>query len=366
MLSKEKINEILTQFAFEGKIDSVQYPFGEGHINDTIAVTCHAAEGTKQRYIVQKINKLVFKKPDEVMANIASVTAFLREKIAAAGGDPERETLSIVPTKAGGLYYIDADEEYWRAYPFIEDSITYQNVESVEDFAKVAKAYGQFMLLLQDYPAVDLYETIVDFHHTQNRFKRFLEVLEQDALGRAKDCQAQIRFIKDREADCAVLVEQQAAGLLPTRVTHNDTKLNNILFDAASGEGICVIDLDTIMPGLAAYDFGDAIRSGATTAAEDEADLSKVQFVPEYFSAYAKAYLATAGKIHDQRERESLAWGARLLTLEQGMRFLTDYLEGDVYFKIHRPGQNLDRTVNQLKLLADMEEQWEAMLEAVR
>lgn len=365
MLSKEKIQEILDEFAFDGVIKYVEYPYGEGHINDTILVETRNDAGKNTRYIIQKINKIVFTKPDEVMANIASITSFLRDKIKAEGGDPDRETLSITMTKLGGLYYVDEDEEYWRGYPFIENTVTLQQAETPDDLRNAALSFGRFMLLLQDYPVEELYETIPNFHNTRHRFDYFKEVVEQDAVNRVATCPDEIAFILEREADCSVLVEMQETGKIPVRVTHNDTKLNNILLDAETGKGLCIIDLDTVMPGVAANDFGDAIRFGCSTAAEDEADLSKVHFDIALYRVYAESYLSMVAPIFNADEIASLAWGARLLTLEQAMRFLTDYLVGDVYFKTHYDDHNLVRARNQIKLVQDMEAQWDEMKAAL-
>lgn len=362
MLSKEKIQEILAEFNFEGEIIATKYPFGEGHINDTILVKTKTESGDEKRYIVQKINKVVFKKPDEVMANIASVTAFLRDKIVAEGGDPERETLNITTTKEGALYYLDGDEEYWRCYPFIEDTITLQQAETPDDFRNAALAFGKFMLQLQDFPVEELYETIPGFHNTRKRFQNFKATVAADPVGRASSAKEEVQFVLDREADCSVLMNKLDAGDLPLRVTHNDTKLNNILLDASTGKGLCVIDLDTVMPGLAANDFGDAIRFGASTAVEDEADLTKVNFDLELYRVYAEAYLSVVGSSISKEEILSLAWGARLLTLEQTLRFLADYLEGDTYFKTAYADHNLVRTRNQKKLVEGMEAKWDEMV----
>ena len=352
---------LISNFDFIGEVIEVISPYGEGHINDTVAVRTKDEAGRIRRYIIQQINMNVFPRPDQVMENIAGVTAHLRLKIIAAGGDPNRESLNVIPTKSGELYYLDADGNYWRAYDFIEDTVTLQQARDPQDFYNSARAFGRFQLLLADYPADTLYETIEHFHDTPVRFATFKRVLEADPKGRRALAQAEVDFLLAHEADYNILVDLLEKGELPLRVTHNDTKLNNVLLDEASGEGICVVDLDTVMPGLAAYDFGDSIRFGASTALEDETDLSKVNFSLELFEAYTKGYLEVAGDALTQNEKNTLVWGAKIITMEIGMRFLTDYIEGDVYFKTAREHHNLDRARTQLKLTADMEANWEEM-----
>ncbi|HJD23363.1 MAG TPA: aminoglycoside phosphotransferase family protein [Firmicutes bacterium] len=357
--------EVLSAFDFGGEIAGA-LRYGQGHINDTFAVYVQRPDGDARRFILQRINTEVFTNPGQLMENIAGVTSFLRKKIIAAGGDPERETLTVVPTRDGRLFYTDAEGGAWRCYPFIEGGVCLQKAETPDQFAAAGRSFGRFLRLLEDYPADTLHETIEKFHDTRDRLKKFLAALEADALGRAKDVPDEIQFVLDRQADCAVLMDQLEAGRLPLRVTHNDTKLNNIILDKRTGEGLCVIDLDTIMPGLALNDYGDSIRFGATTAAEDEPDLSKVHFDLGLYGAYTRGYLEAAGSSLTPAEKENLPWGAKLMTLECGIRFLTDYLEGDTYFKIHRPGQNLDRCRTQFKLVADMEREWQAMHEIVK
>lgn len=360
--SQVSLNEaLISQFDFTGVISKIQAPYGEGHINTTIAVHTTDDQGKQRRYIIQQINQHVFPRPDQVMENISSVTAHLRRKIEAAGGDASRETLTVVPTKSGLSYYLDADGYYWRAYDFIEDTVTLQQARSPHDFYNSARAFGRFQQLLADYPADSLHDTIANFHNTPVRLDTFKRVVAADSEGRVALAKAEIDFILAREADCHVLVDLLDQGKLPLRVTHNDTKLNNVLFDEESGEGICVVDLDTVMPGLTAYDFGDAIRFGASTALEDEIDLDKVHMSAELFEAFTKGYLEVAGDALTDLEKSTLTWGAKIITMEIGMRFLTDYLEGDIYFKTAREHHNLDRARTQLKLVAEMEEQWDAL-----
>lgn len=300
------------------------------------------------------------------MENIVGVTSWLKKKIIENGGEPERETLNLVPTKDGKAFYVDCDGEYWRAYLFIEGATTYDQVEKKEDFYQSAVAFGHFQGLLADYPAETLHETIVDFHNTVDRFAKFKKAVEEDVCGRAKDVQKEIQFVLDREKLAHVLCDMLAEKKIPLRVTHNDTKLNNIMIDDVTGKAICVIDLDTVMPGLAVNDFGDSIRFGASTGAEDEKDLSKVSCDLELFELYTKGFIEGCQGSLTDAELDMLPMGAMTMTFECGMRFLTDYLEGDHYFKVHREGHNLDRCRTQFKLVKDMEEKEEKMKEIVK
>ena len=332
--------------------------YGAGHINDTFAVW---AADHSRRWILQRINTDTFTDPAGLMENVTGVTSYLRREILARGGDPDRETLNVVPTREGKPYYTDCEGGAWRAYLFVEGTVCLQKVENERDFYTAAETFGNFQNQLAGYPAATLHETIARFHDTPNRYANFEKALAADVMGRAKDVGPEIAFIRAREADCRVLVDQLAAGVLPLRVTHNDTKLNNVLIDQATGKGICVIDLDTVMPGLSAYDFGDSIRFGANDCAEDEPDQSKVHFSLHLYEVFARGYLAAAGSAMTEAERRSLPWGAKLMTLECGIRFLTDYLEGDHYFKISRPAQNLDRARTQFTLVQGMEREFDAM-----
>ena len=349
-------------FDFGGPVLCDAHHYGEGHINDTFVVW---REDHSKRFILQRINTDTFTNPVGLMENVCGVTRHLRAKILAEGGDPARETLNVIPTLSGSTCYLDADGGAWRAYDFVEDTICLQQVGSEADFRTVAETLGKFQNQLADYPASILHETIARFHDTPNRYANFEKALAADALGRAKNITSEIEFIHAREQDCHVLLDQLAAGEIPLRVTHNDTKINNVLIDAATGKGICVIDLDTVMPGLSAYDFGDSIRTGANDCAEDEPDQSKVHFDLHLYEVFAKGYLSTAGASMSMAEKKSLAWGARLMTLECGIRFLTDYLEGDHYFHVAHPNHNLDRARTQFTLVRQMEEVFNQMLEIV-
>ena len=355
------ITEALGQFRTEGTVREYCV-FGSGHINDTYLLTCELEDGGKKKYILQRMNKEVFTNPEELMENVMGVTSFLRKKILENGGDPERETLNIVPTKAGGSYFVDSREEYWRVYQFIENAVSYDAVEKPDDFYQSAVSFGNFQHLLADYPASTLHETIRGFHDTKARFATFQKAVAADVMGRAASVQKEIQFVLDHEEVANVLGDMLEAGELPLRVTHNDTKLNNIMIDPQTGKGICVIDLDTVMPGLAANDFGDTVRFGANDCREDEQDQSRVHFLLPLYQVCVQGFLSQAGPALTEQEILTLPWGARLMTLECGIRFLTDYLQGDTYFKIEREQHNLDRARTQFTLVEQMEQQWQQML----
>lgn len=358
----EELKSIMKNFITDGEIISAR-AFGDGHINDTFLVSCNKADGKVTKYTLQHINSNVFPRPDEVMENIVNVTSFLKNKIAKNGGNPERETLSVVFAKDGKSYFLDDNGLYWRVYPYIDDALTYNMVNKPEDFCKCGSAVGNFMLLLADYPASSLHETIKNFHNTPSRYNDLMKAIDEDKAGRAASVAAEIEFVKQRKEFTEILVKANEKGEIPLRVTHNDTKLNNVLFDRASDEPICLIDLDTIMPGFSASDFGDAIRVGANTGAEDEKELSLVGIDLGLYEQFTKGYLESCKNALTKRELELLPYGAKMLTLECGMRFLTDYLNGDVYFKTHYSEHNLVRCRSQFKLVASMEENWDKMVE---
>ncbi|RPI70192.1 MAG: mucin desulfatase, partial [Desulfobacteraceae bacterium] len=299
------------------------------------------------------------------MQNIERVTTHLRQKIIAAGGNPDRETLNLIPTVEGKTFYKTPDGNYWRAYIFIEDALTYQVVENLQHIYNAAAAFGKFQKLLGDFPAGQLYETIPNFHHTGKRFTAFVEAVENDVKNRAGAVKAEIEFAQQRAAEAPVLVDLLAQGKLPERVTHNDTKFNNVMIDDKTGAGICVIDLDTVMPGLSLYDFGDSVRTGAATAAEDEQDLSKAGIGLEIFDHLTHGFLDAVRDVLTPTEIDYLPFAAKLITFENGIRFLTDHLAGDVYFKIHRENHNLDRSRTQFKMVKDMEEKFDQMTKIV-
>ncbi len=362
--TEKEMEEVLGQYSYLGELKEAG-AYGNGHINRTYLLKYEKADGGMRRVILQGINREVFQNPEELMENVVSVTEYLREKIVKKGGDPDRETLSVFPTGDGMYYYVDSQENYWRAYAFIEGASCYDQPKSQEDFYQSALAFGNFQYLLSDFPAEMLHETIPQFHDTGKRLNDFKEAVQKDVCGRAAQVQDEIAFVLERESDAKVFGEMLAKQELPLRVTHNDTKLNNIMIDNETRKGICVIDLDTVMPGLAAYDYGDSIRFGANTAAEDETDLTKVSCDLELFRVYTRGFLEGCRGALTKREVETLPLGAKVMTYECGMRFLTDYLEGDHYFKISREGQNLDRARTQFKMVEDMEKKWKQMAEIV-
>ena len=355
------IENIVSAFEVEGKV-AEHVPFGNGHINVTKLVTMD--NGTQ--YVLQRINKNVFKRPDLLMENYVGVTKFIRKKIEAAGGDPLREVLNAIPAKDGKPFIIDEEGEYWRLLVYVTESMSYDQVERPEQFYDSAVSFGDFQYMLRDYPADTLHETIVNFHNTPDRFRQLTEAIENDAKGRLAEVAAEVEFARSRQEFAGTLERAHAEGKLPLRVTHNDTKLNNILFDTKTGKALCVVDLDTIMPGYSVNDFGDSIRFGATTALEDETDLSKVNFDIDLYELYVKGFIEGAKGGLTEGELDLLPIGAIMMTFECGTRFLTDYLAGDTYFRIHREGHNLDRARNQFKLVKDMESRLDEMRAIVK
>lgn len=360
------LEDAVYAFGFGNQCSYVK-PFGEGHINETYAVYMPDHDGNDvPLYVLQRININVFKNPDQVMDNIFGVTEYLRSIIRRDGGDLDRESLSYIKTKSGDSYFEDEKGQLWRCLHYVPNSVCYQQVEKPEQFYQSALSFGHFLKQLGDYPAESLYETIPQFHDTRKRFRDFEDAQRKDVKNRARLCRQEIDFVLSRKDDCGVLMNQLEEGKLPLRVTHNDTKLNNILFDKDTDKGLCIIDLDTIMPGLAANDFGDSIRFGASTAEEDEQDLDKVHFDISLYDIYVKGYLEMAKEVLTPEEIKSLPWGARLMTLECGMRFLADFLQGDVYFKTAYPEHNLVRARTQFRLVKEMEEQFDEMNEILK
>ena len=350
----EKMLAILHGFRMDGEPVSCE-PYGSGHINVTYLVVTQSG----RRYILQMINHHTFRDVAGLMENISSVTEHLRRK----SGDPRR-ALTLVPTTSGACY-LCVQGEYWRMYNFVEDTICLQLPETDEDFYQSAVGFGTFQRMLADFPAANLHETIPNFHNTPDRFRAFIETVERDPMHLAKNVQPEIKFALDRQAEMATIQNALAVGELPLRVTHNDTKLNNVLLDAATRQALCVIDLDTVMPGSSLFDFGDSICFGAATAAEDEQDLSKVEMSLERFRVFTRGYVRSCPGL-TAKELELLPLGAKTMTMECGIRFLADYLDGDHYFAIHRDGQNLDRCRTQFKLVADMEKKWAEMQKIVK
>ena len=341
----EKIKTVLAHWSRLGCPNSAE-PFGNGHINDTYLVDM----GGKQ-YILQKINTSIFTDPRGLMENICKVTEFIREKILSEQGDADREVLRVIRDDEGNTFVENSDGEAWRLITYITDSVCLQNVQHQEDLFQCSAAFGNFQKQLGEFPAEQLHETIIQFHDTPKRYRDFEKAVQEDKLGRVKEVAEEIAFMTQRRQDCAVMTEMQKKGELPLRVTHNDTKLNNVLFDKDSMKALCVIDLDTVMPGLAGNDFGDTVRFSANDCDEDEPDQNKVHFLPELYRVCAEGFLSQAGNALTEQEIMTLPWGAKLMTLECGMRFLADYLEGDHYFKISRPQQNLDRARTQFTLV---------------
>ncbi len=348
------MNEILKHFQLETR----EYDYGiygSGHINVTYLVE------HRPRYILQKINTEVFKNPEGVMENILAVTTHLRAKIAAAGGNPDRGTLTPILTHEGKAYWKEPDGSFYRVYLFIEDAVTYDQVENADQLYYAAREFGKFQNMLADFPAETLFDVIPHFHDTRDRFRQLSAAVENNLADRRDAVAEEIAFAMAREADTDVVLDAIRDGSVPLRVTHNDTKLNNVMLDPKTGEGVCVVDLDTVMPGSLLYDFGDALRFGASSAAEDETDLDKVFFRLDYFEAYVRGFVEELGSKMTAREIELLPFSVKLLTFECGMRFLADYLNGDTYFRIHRPDHNLDRCRTQFKLVADIEAKMDEM-----
>ena len=332
-----------------------------GHINEAYAAWFRTPGGEAHRYLLQRINHHVFGSPERLMENMDAVTAHLRAKLKAAGGDPDRETLTLVRTVDGGVLHRTPGGEYWRAMPFIEGASSYEQAANPEQVRSAGRAFGRFLALLSDFSVERLHETIPGFHHTPGRVEALRDALQRDVINRARAARAEIDFVEGRVAGTTKLLDLREAGRLPLRVTHNDTKLDNVLIDDETGEGICVIDLDTAMPGLSAYDFGDAVRSMTSTAAEDEPDPDRVSLDLKAYDQLVAGYLEGAGEILTIEEIDCLVTGARLMTLECGIRFLTDHLDGDRYFRIRRPDHNLDRCRTQFKMVRDMEDKHDEM-----
>ena len=359
----DKVIKIAELFDLEGTAVFAR-EFGDGHINDTFLVVCQDGEATHE-YVLQRINKNVFADGKGLMANMQAVTDYTRKILERDGGDVERGTLTIVPTKTGESCVFDEEGYCWRVTHEIKGVYSASVVENAGMLKETGRAFGKFMRDLDGFDASVLTETIPNFHDTPKRFENFKRAVAEDRMGRAAGVQAEIEFAMGYEEFVHTLVDQLESGIIPLRVTHNDTKINNLLLDQETGKAICVIDLDTVMPGLAAYDFGDSIRSGTNPADEDERDLSKVTMDINLYEAFAAGFLSEAGAIMKKEELLSLPIGAKMMTFECGIRFLSDYLDGDVYFKVHREGHNLDRARTQFKMVADMEKVWDRMNEIV-
>jgi Ser/Thr protein kinase RdoA (MazF antagonist) len=364
-LVQQLVSTIGNRFAVQG-----EFMLGEeidsGHINSTYRATYRLPNGGEQRYIFQAINRNVFKDPYAVMNNVERVTRHINSRVLRLKKDLGGQTLNLFPARAGGSWIEDEQGSVWRCYNHIEGCVTYDVVENTRQAYQAARAFGSFQDLVSDLDSAAITETIPDFHHTRKRFARLMEVAAADPQGRLDSVRKEFEFIRSREPLVGILLDLVDAGKIPLRVTHNDTKINNVMIDAASDEAVCVIDLDTVMPGLALYDFGDLVRSATSPAAEDETDLSKVEMQMSMFEALVEGYLDAAGDFINDTEIEHLAHAGKLMTLEVGIRFLTDHLEGDVYFKIHRPGHNLDRCRTQLQLVECIESREDEMNAFVR
>ncbi len=340
-------------------------PYGSGHINDTFLVECKARFADVP-YILQRINHNVFPRPEQVMENICRVTDHLRAGILTRGGNPDRESLTVVPASDGRPFHIDANGLYWRAYIFIIGARTHDVLTDNRQAYQAAKAFGTFQRLLADLPGVPLHETIVNFHHTPSRFAKLKTAAELDDAGRLASCREDVDFALAQKPITTLVVDGLESGDLPWRVTHNDTKINNVMLDDSTGDAICVIDLDTVMPGSALYDFGDQVRTSVGHFTENERDLSKVYIDLDRFDCLARGFLESAGESLVPAEIDNLAFAGILITYMIGIRFLADYLEGDVYFKTHRPDENLDRARTQFALVKDMQKQRNKMDAIVR
>ncbi len=365
VLEQKALDPLFIQQSFSLPGEYVTFEsLNDGHINTTYRLHFKMPGGEEEVYVVQKINLNVFHDPDVLMQNIVGVTTHLQKKIAARGGDVRRETLNFLPAADGKYYVRDGAGDCWRCYYHVGGVYTCNTIDSEAVFYSAGEAFGAFQNELADYPGETLSETIPNFHNTVSRYRDFERAVAENLSGRAEKAQAEIEFVRARERDAHVLVDLLESGRLPLRVTHNDTKLNNILFDKETNKGICIIDLDTVMPGLALYDFGDSIRFGANTASEDEPDVSKVSLSLPLYEAYTRGYLRAAGRSLTDTEVEYLPFSAKLMTYECGMRFLTDYLNGDTYFKTAYAEHNLVRCRTQFALVKDMEDKAEEMRSA--
>lgn len=359
------LEKIFGNFQAEGTFAEAE-PYGSGHINDTFAVSCD--KGTeKVRYVLQRINHNIFKKPDELMNNVVRVTRHIRNKLETQGlDDIDRRVLTVIPTREGKSFHVNGDGNYWRLYIFVEGARTYDVMENLDQAYQAAKSLGDFQKMLVDLDGPELFDTIPDFHNGRMRYAAFEQALKADVCGRAKDAAPEVEFLQEHSWIFDVFPNLASSGQIPMRITHNDTKINNVMIDDVTNEGICVIDLDTVMPGLALYDFGDIMRTTLSPTEEDETDLSKVGMRMERFEAILRGYLSTAGDFLNKAEIDHLVFSGKMITLMIGARFLTDHLAGDTYFKIHRENHNLDRCRTQFKLVQSITENEEEMRKLVK
>lgn len=354
-MTAQQLNEILLQFKLKGEVLSCE-PYGDGHINDTYLVVT-----TEEKYILQRINTSIFKDVDALLSNITKVLDHAKKSIEREGGDPLRESLTLIETKDGAKYYRYGEKVY-RVYIFIDDTVSLNLARNERDFYESGVGFGKFASLLDGFDASEIQDVIADFHNTRVRYANFLKALNADKYGRAKEVEKEIEFVKNREQLCGKIVDKLQSGEMPCRVTHNDTKLNNVLLDATTGKAVAVIDLDTVMKGSVCYDFGDAVRFGCSTALEDEEDLDKVHFSLPLFRVFSRGFIGEMKKVLTPIEVESMALGAIMMTFECGMRFLTDYLDGDNYFRISKDKHNLIRCRTQFKLVQEMESAYDEMV----
>lgn len=353
--------DIGAQFQLEGAYVGCERYHG-GHINDTYFAT-YAMNGATRRYVHQRINVSIFRDPHALTENISAVTRHVREKLAALDvSDIERRVLRLLPTLDGRDLLVTAHGDYWRTYPFIENTVCYGTAPSAADAFSAARAFGEFAALLADFPASELHETLPNFHDTPARFAALVSAIEADSQNRAAPARDEIASALRLQPLCTALQEVAAAGNLPLRATHNDTKITNVLFDCDTGEAICILDLDTIMPGLTLYDVGELVRTASTRAAEDEPDASKVHVDPELFEAVANGFIAGAGGMLSAAERNAFVTAGKVLAFENGIRFLADYLNGDVYFRVHHDAQNLDRARAQFAVVDSLARQEDDLL----
>ena len=357
---QQKLKKLIHKFHIYGDF-MVGVPFGNGHVNDTYLLTFDQG-GVRLNYVLQRINGDVFKEPVKVMEKIDRVTNHLLTKIRKSHSETQKRTIRLLRTKDDLPYAFDDNGNCWRAYIFIERARAYNVLESPEQAFGIARAFGEFQQQLIDLPGERLHDTIPDFHNTPKRIEQLEEAIKNDTANRVKDAQREIDFILSRKEAAGELIRLNKSGDIPERITHNDTKCNNILIDDLSGDGICVIDLDTVMPGLSLYDFGDMVRACTSPAEEDETDLDKVFMRFDMYEALFSGFCETAGAFMTAAERENLANAGKIITLEIGTRFLTDYLSGDKYFKIKRSNHNLERCRAQLKLVSSIEEQMNDMM----
>jgi len=355
------ISDIAKQFAIYGEFIGAN-SFGNGHINETFLSKWNQA-GTTVRYTHQKINQNVFTRPDEVMENIQRVTGHITEKLLAAGeNDRSRRTLTVVPAKDGKPWARDKQGGWWRTYLFIEGVHSLENATSPLEARFLGESIGRFQKQLADLPPPRLHDAIPNFHDMEKRYLRFYSALEKDAFSRAKEAATEVGFMKANEERGGVLVRAIREGRIPERITHNDTKMNNILVDDVDSKALCVIDLDTVMPGTSLFDVGDLVRTVTTRAAEDERDLSKVVFDTAFFEGLLEGYLSEAHEFLTVEETALIAESGRNITHIMALRFLTDFLEGDHYYHTSRPGHNLDRCRNQIALIKSMDSKWDTAL----